>query len=68
MSLLENIMAGYTRDFLIQAYVSRYEPLGLEAVESLYKLAEAAYDRYGKDKFRAYASLDAETLRKYKAK
>jgi hypothetical protein len=61
-------MAGYTRDFLIQAYVSRYEPLGLEAVESLYKLAETAYDRYGKDKFRAYASLDAETLRKYKAK
>lgn len=61
-------MAGYTRNFLLQAYVSRYESLGLAAVESLYKLAEATYDKYGKDKFRAYASLDAEALRKYKAK
>lgn len=61
-------MAGYTRDFLIQAYLSRYEPLGLEAVESLYKIAESAYDTYGKDRFRAYASLDAEAIRNYKAK
>jgi hypothetical protein len=61
-------MAGYTRDFLLQAYASRYEPLGLEAVESLYKLAENAYDTYGKDRFRAYAGLDAEAIRQYKAK
>jgi hypothetical protein len=61
-------MAGYTRDFLLNAYTSRYEPLGLEAVESLYKLAVKTYDQYGKDKFRAYASLDAEAIRKYKAK
>ena len=61
-------MAGYTRDFLIQAYLSRYEPLGLEAVESLYKIAESAYDTYGKDQFRVYASLDAEAIRNYKAK
>ena len=61
-------MAGYTRDFLIQAYLSRYEPLGLEAVESLYKIAESAYDTYGKDRFRVYASLDAEAIRNYKAK
>jgi hypothetical protein len=61
-------MAGYTRDFLLQAFASRYEPLGLEAVESQYKLAATTYDRYGKDKFRAYASLDAEALRKYKTK
>jgi len=61
-------MAGYTRDFLIQAYVSRYEPLGLEAVESLHKLAETSYDKFGKDKFRAYASLDAEAIKQYKSK
>jgi len=61
-------MAGYTRDFLLNAYTSRYEPLGLEAVESLYKLAAKTYDQYGKDKFRAYASLDAEAIRKYKVK
>jgi hypothetical protein len=61
-------MAGYTRDFLLAAYTSRYEPLGLEAVESLYKLAAKTYDRHGKDKFRAYASLDADAIRKYKGK
>ena len=61
-------MAGYTRDFLLAAYTSRYEPLGLEAVESLYKLAAKCYDEHGKDKFRAYASLDADAIRKYKGK
>jgi len=61
-------MAGYTRDFLLNAYTHRYEPLGLEAVESLYKLAAKCYDEHGKDKFRQYASLDAEAIRKYKAK
>ena len=61
-------MAGYTRDFLLSAYVSRYEPLGLEAVESLYKIGETAYDKFGKDKFRALASLDAEAIKQYKAK
>jgi hypothetical protein len=61
-------MAGYTRDFLLAAYTSRYESLGLEAVESLYKLAAKTYDRHGKDKFRAYASLDADAIRKYKGK
>jgi len=61
-------MAGYTRDFLLNAYVSRYESLGLEAVESLYKLGAKCYDKFGKDKFRAYASLDAEAIREYKRK
>jgi hypothetical protein len=61
-------MAGYTRDFLLNAYTSRYEPLGLVAVESLYKLAAQCYDKHGKDKFRAYASLDADAIREYKAK
>jgi hypothetical protein len=61
-------MAGYTREFLLQAYVSRYEILGLEAVESLYKIGVQTYDTYGKDKFRTYASLDADAIRQYKAK
>lgn len=59
-------MAGYTRDFLIQCFVSRYEPLGLEACEKQYTLANELYDRVGKDKFRVYASLDAEAIRNYK--
>jgi hypothetical protein len=40
----------------------------LEAVESLHKLAETSYGRFGKDKFRALASLDAEAIKQYKAK
>lgn len=60
-------MAGYTRDFLIECFVSRYEPLGLEACEKQYKLASELYDRVGKDKFRVYASLDADAIRTYKA-
>lgn len=60
-------MAGYTRDFLLDAFVSRYEPLGLEVCDTQYKLASELYDRVGKDKFRVYASLDAEAIRNYKA-
>jgi hypothetical protein len=60
-------MAGYTRDFLIECFVSRYEILGLEACEKQYKLASELYDRVGKDKFRTYASLDADAIKQYKA-
>jgi len=59
-------MAGYTRDFLLECFVSRYESLGLEATEKQYKLAADFYDKVGKDKFRIYASLDAEAIRNYK--
>lgn len=59
-------MAGYTREFLIDAYVSRYEPLGPEICDMEYKLACQLYDRVGKDLFRTYASLDAAAIRKYK--
>lgn len=61
-------MAGYTREFLIDAFVSRYEPLGPEIAARQRKLAESTYDRFGKDKYRALASLDAEAIREYKAK
>lgn len=60
-------MAGYTRDFLIECFVSRYEILGLEVCEKQYQLASQLYDRVGKEKFRAYASLDADAIRIYKA-
>lgn len=61
-------MAGYTREFLIAACVSRYEPLGPEIAARQRKLAESTYDRFGKDQFRKLASLDAEAIRVYKAK
>lgn len=59
-------MAGYTKEFLVNAFVSRYEPLGLDAVESTAEMANDFYDKVGKDKFRVYCSLDAEAIRKYK--
>lgn len=60
-------MAGYTREFLIAAFVSRYEILGPQIAASQRKLAESTYDRFGKDQFRKLASLDAEAIRTYKA-
>jgi hypothetical protein len=61
-------MAGYSKEFLIDAFVSRYEPLGLEAVEKQYVLASRFYDTVTKEKFRSYCSLDAETIAEYKRK
>lgn len=62
-------MAGYSRDFLIDAFLSRYIKCTLISIESLVKLEQMAndlYDRVGRDSFRVYASLDAEALRVYK--
>jgi len=61
-------MAGYTKEFLIAAFVSRYECLGLEAVEQQQRLAEKCWNMYTKDQFRAYCSLDADAIKKYKEK
>ena len=63
-------MAGYTKEFLIQAFMHRYmrcSLLTIEQLESLEKLAERCYDHFGRDKFREYASLSAERIREYKA-
>lgn len=59
-------MAGYTKEFLLDAFVERYRPLGMEAVDSLYALAANHYDKVGKDEFRKAASLDASEIKKYK--
>lgn len=61
-------MAGYSKEFLISAFVSRYEPLGFEAVEKQYQLASRFYDTTTKEQFRKYCSLDAQTLSEYKSK
>ena len=60
-------MAGYTKEFLVDAFVSRYEPLGLDSVDKMYTMATKFYDEVGRDKFRVYCSLDAEAIRTYKA-
>ncbi len=62
-------MAGYSRDFLIDAFMSRYIKSTLISIESLVHLEQMAndlYDRVGRDSFRSYASLDAEAIRVYK--
>jgi hypothetical protein len=63
-------MAAYTREFLIAAFMSRYVActlISIESLEHLEKLATELYDRVGRDKFRTYASLDADAIKTYKA-
>jgi hypothetical protein len=63
-------MAGYTREFLIDAFMSRYvncDNIPIEQLERLEKMALDLYDRVGRDSFRVYACLDAEAVREYKA-
>lgn len=57
--------AAYTKEFLVDAFVSRYA--SVKTGVDLKSLAEKLYDEVGKDKFRAYASLDADAIRAYKA-
>jgi hypothetical protein len=60
-------MAGYTKEFLIDAFMSRYvKVLSIEKLLSLEELATKFYDEVGRDKFRTYASLDAEAIKQYK--
>ena len=62
-------MAAYSRQFLIDAFMSRYIPhLDVDALLDLEKSAENLYDRVGRDSFRTYACLDAEAIRDYKNK
>jgi len=58
-------MAGYSREMLIDAYLTRYISTG--NMEKLRPLAEKHYDEVGKDAFRVSASLDAKAVREYKA-
>jgi hypothetical protein len=64
-------MAGYTKEFLIDAFMSRYvncDHLSIEKLERLEIMANDLYDRVGRDSFRVYACLDAEAIREYKTK
>jgi hypothetical protein len=62
-------MAGYTKEFLIAAFMSRYIKctlISIESLENMEKMAVDLYDRVGRDKFRSYASLDADAIKLYK--
>ena len=58
-------MAGYTREFLVDAYVSRYAGVSAD-VSQLRDMAVRHYDKVGKDQFRVAASLDAAEIKKFK--
>lgn len=63
-------MAGYTKEFLVQAFMHRYMQcslLTIEQLESLEQLANKCYDDFGRDKFRDYCSLSADAIKQYKA-
>lgn len=63
-------MAGYTKEFLVDAFLHRYaEVLAKDTAEASAKYIKMIvdfYDQVGKDKFRVWCSLDAEALRKFK--
>lgn len=54
---------GYTKEFLISAFLSRYVSLDTDKFEALETMAEKFYDDVGRDQFRTYASLDAAAIR-----
>jgi hypothetical protein len=63
-------MAGYTKDFLVDAFLDRFvncSLITLDQLESMETMANRFYDEVGRDKFRVYSSLDADTLKRYKA-
>lgn len=64
-------MAGYTKEFLIEAFCSRYaETLEARTDNERFNyevMVADFYDQVGKDKFRVWASLDAEAIRDFKA-
>lgn len=56
----------YTKDYLIQVYLDRYmETCTVDELLLLEQNADKLYDEVGKDKFRVYASLDAQRLKEY---
>ena len=59
-------MAGYTKEFLIDAFLSRYQCLGADIVAKQRVLAEKLWDKTTKEKFRQYCSLDADAIKTYK--
>ncbi len=59
-------MAGYTKEFLVSAFLERFINLPTKDYEAAEKQANEFYDKAGRDKFRVYCSLDAAALRRYK--
>lgn len=61
---------GYSRQFLIDAFLWRYHSTLLqntnEYIDKFVKMVEDYYDKVGKDTFRVYASLTADEIAKFR--
>ena len=57
---------AYTKEFLIDVYMSRFEGIELDLRLELEYNAERYYDLVGKDEFRTASSVDAEAIKRYK--
>jgi hypothetical protein len=58
--------AAYTKEFLVDAFLSRYDKIVGVRLPALRDMAERHYDQVGRDKFRQSAQLDAEAIKKFK--
>jgi hypothetical protein len=56
---------AYTKEDLIGAFLMRFIKAGLD-ITNLEIMANEFFDKVGRDKFRSYASVDAEVMREYR--
>lgn len=63
-------MAGYTKEFLIDAFLWRYTDVLLkdskEDLDKYVKMVKDYADKVSTDTFRRYASLDADEIKKFR--
>jgi hypothetical protein len=59
-------MSDYSKDFLLDAFLSRYYHLSEEKFAEMEIMANKLYNQVGKDRFMAINFLDEETLKEYK--
>lgn len=56
---------AYTKEDLIGAFLMRFIKAGLD-IANLEIMANEFFDKVGRDKFRIYATVDAEVMKEYK--
>lgn len=63
-------MAGYTKEFLIDAFIWRYTDvlakMSVKEADDYIEMVKAYYDKAGRDKFRVYCSLDADEIQNFR--
>ena len=59
-------MAGYTKDFLVGAYLHRFCVAGIDT-SKLVDIGYSTYDQLGRDEFRKRASVTPEACAEYAA-